>query len=662
MDENFETVNQASEQSLLVEQQEQPENGDGQVEPSLGAPEHTPEELLKADELNKITKSIKEQLETLAGQVKTDAETLIDELVDKLSPEAKKKLTYVEQILKLLEEPKYNIELFCDRAEESFITVTVDEHGITAGSHRETHKIRSKGFKKFLRGIWYRKKNKGIVSSTLDEVLDTLESKAVHSQIVFDTHTRIAHHQGAVYVDLCDSSWKCVQITAAGVSIIQEAPVKFIRCFGMAPLPEPVWGGNPIQKFNKLRALLNVTDTTWQRIVAWTLAAYSKGPYWTLMLTGEQGTAKSLSTRLIRNVVDPSMFELLTAPEEQRDVLFAAINGHVLAIDNLSGIKKWLSDLLCGINTGTATRLRAYHTNDGSENAFTAIKPVILNGIDLSIRDDLASRVMPAQLSEIKEPKPEEEILKEFEVVLPEVLGGIFEIIAEVLKNLPNTKTPTIRMADAGRWVTAAEKALGWKDGEFMEIYKESRDETVELSIDSDLFGSALVELLQENPHWEGTAASLRNILLLNSGHDRLRPPLGWPLTGKAVGGSLRRLAPALRHPNFGFQYEYKKAGNKRWYKFSPVKKRNRCAQNAHVPEETQNEALDMDTLKRGTGTLKNKSAKVRKAKNKTHKAKDLRGESLGGSGTSTPGFEVVEDERCPICSKAEINCECESE
>ena len=66
-----------------------------------------------------------------------------------------------------------------------------------------------------------------------------------------------------------------------------------------------------------------------------------------LVLNGEQGTAKSTCTRLLRLLVDPNSVPLRTKPRSEQDLFISANNGHVLAFDNLSGLSAELSDALC---------------------------------------------------------------------------------------------------------------------------------------------------------------------------------------------------------------------------------------------------------------------------------------------------------------------------
>src|SRR5262252_4500497 len=94
-----------------------------------------------------------------------------------------------------------------------------------------------------------------------------------------------------LYLDLGEQSWRAIEIDATGWRIIDSPPVRFRRSAGMQPLPMPISGGS----VEKLRSFLNVkTDADFVLAVSWLLAAFRDcGPYPVLVLSGEQGSAKS---------------------------------------------------------------------------------------------------------------------------------------------------------------------------------------------------------------------------------------------------------------------------------------------------------------------------------------------------------------------------------
>jgi hypothetical protein len=147
----------------------------------------------------------------------------------------------------------------------------------------------------------------------------------------------------------------------------------------MKPLPLPVTGGS----IEKLRPFPNVrSDADFVLAVSWVLGALrNRGPYPVLVLAGEQGSAKSTLSAILRALIDPSAAPLRALPREDRDFFVAAYNNHVLAFDNVSGLPGWISDTLCRLSTGGGFSVRQLYT-DSDEVLFDATRPQTLNGIE----------------------------------------------------------------------------------------------------------------------------------------------------------------------------------------------------------------------------------------------------------------------------------------
>jgi hypothetical protein len=82
-------------------------------------------------------------------------------------------------------------------------------------------------------------------------------------------------------------------------------------------------------------------------VVAWLLAALRPGgPYPLLAISG---SAKTVLSKILRALVDPNVAPSEHSRAEERELMIAANNGHLLAFDNLSSLPPWLSDALCRI-------------------------------------------------------------------------------------------------------------------------------------------------------------------------------------------------------------------------------------------------------------------------------------------------------------------------
>ena len=172
--------------------------------------------------------------------------------------------------------------------------------------------------------------------------------------------------------------------------MVENPPVRFRRSKAILPLPEPVIGGS----VNALRQFVNVGDADWPLFLAALLAAYRPGrPYPILNLHGEQGSAKTTTARMFRGLIDPNTAPVRAEPREPRDLMIAANNGLVVALDNLSHIPAWLSAGLCRLSTGGGFSTRTLYEND-EETVFDAMRPVVVNGIEeVATRSDPLTRL-----------------------------------------------------------------------------------------------------------------------------------------------------------------------------------------------------------------------------------------------------------------------------
>lgn len=236
-----------------------------------------------------------------------------------------------------------------------------------------------------------------------------------------------------------------------------------------------------------------------------------KGPYPVIVVSGEQGSAKSTFLAILRALLDPNTAPLRALPREDRDLFIAATNGYVLAFDNVSGLPAWISDTLCRLATGGGFAVRQCYT-DQDEVLFDAARPVILNGIeDIVTRPDLADRSIFLTLEAIpgERRKPENELWAAFEAARPQISGALLDVVAHGLRRLPETQLDKLpRMADFALWAMACETAL-WPAGTFGRAYSGNRDEAVENVIDADPVATAVCVMMAARTEWAGTASDL---------------------------------------------------------------------------------------------------------------------------------------------------------
>lgn len=432
---------------------------------------------------------------------------------------------------------------------------------IQVNGHRETFPIRSKGFKRWLARRFFETEKGAPNSEAMNSALNVIEAKAHFDGSELEVCVRIGAHDGRIYLDLGDSSWSAVEVDAGGWRIVETPPVRFRRSSGMQSLPSPEQGGS----IDTLRDFLNVAgDDDFALAVSWLLAAYRDcGPYPVLVLSGEQGAAKSTLSAILRSLIDPNTAPLRALPREDRDLFIAANNGRVLAFDNCSGLQPWISDTLCRLATGGGFSVRQLYS-DQDEILFDAQRPIILNGItDIVTRPDLADRAIFLNLEAIPEAKrkAEKELWADFHGERPKILGALLDTIAVGLEMLPHTQLAKLpRMADFALWATACESAYA-DEGTFAAAYNRNRSEAIDSVIEGDIVGSAIRDLMENESEWEGTSGELLTTLE-DKADDRTRASKYWPKSARSLSGRLRRAATFLRQKEIDITF--RREGKKR--------------------------------------------------------------------------------------------------
>ena len=413
--------------------------------------------------------------------------------------------------------------------------------------NRETWSVRSKRFRTWLRRRHYEITRTAASAAAINSALDLFEAQAQFEGPERAVHIRLAEHAGHIYLDLADDCWHAVEIGPDGWRVIGSPPVRFRRAAGMLPLPTPQAGGS----IEELASFLNLPSRNdFVLVVAWLLATLrTSGPYPVLAISGEQGSAKTVLSKLLKALIDPNVAPVRALAREERDLVIAANNSHVLAFDNLSGLPHALSDAFCRLATGASFGLRQLYT-DADEVLFQAARPILLNSIeDVISRPDLADRAILLTLSPIgdRRRRSERQIWRDFELARPRLLGALLDAAALGLRKLGNLQLKQLpRMADFALWAAACETAF-WPAGTFARAYQANRRAAIEDLIDVDPLAARIRQIMANCSTWTGNASDL-----LRAGADLSDPGLpggapAWPKNPRALAGRLRRAQPFLR-------------------------------------------------------------------------------------------------------------------
>jgi putative DNA primase/helicase len=447
-------------------------------------------------------------------------------------------------------------ELWHSSDREAFASIPIN-------GHIEHWLVRSKTFKLWTLRRYFEQTGAAPGGQAIEDALRVVDARAIFEGAEHVPYLRIAEHEGDVYLDLADDQWRAVRIRGEpqGWSVVDRAPVKFLRSNAMQPLPIPEAGG----MVEELRDLMNVeTEDDFKLAIAWLVGAFHpRGPYPILALNGEPGAAKSTLSKLLRCLIDPNTAPNRSAPRDEQTLIIAAKNSWIAAFNNLSDIPNWFSDALCRLASDGGFSARELYSDYG-EIVVHVTRPVILNGIpDLASRVDLADRAIHLTLPALDEDarRTEKEFWADVEARRPLILGALLDAVAGALHHRGEIPPMLTRMADFTAWVCGAEPALGWERGDFLKAYTRNRQGAVDTTIEADPIGPALQTLVAVKD-WEGTPTKLLEELAFHVA-EPVRKSRAWPSAIK-LRGRLRRLGPALRTKGIVLDLNFRSTDAKR--------------------------------------------------------------------------------------------------
>jgi hypothetical protein len=389
---------------------------------------------------------------------------------------------------------------------------------------------------------FFNKAGKPPSSNALTGAINVLAAEAEGTERT-PVHLRSARlDDGGLAIDMGDAEGRCVVIRDGEWKVMKHAPegIVFRRTTLTGAMPRPAKNGN----LNLLRKLINISDEGWDMLRAWlAMALLPDVPVPILSLTGTQGSGKSSLARAVIGLVDPSPSPLRTPPKASDEWHTVAAASRVIGLDNISSIQPWFSDLLCRTVTGDGAAKRQLYTDD--EIYVTNFRrAIVLTSIDPGgLRGDLGERLMPIELGVIssKQRRAEEQIDALLQQQMPRILGGLFDLIAQVLAN-PVEADELPRMGDAGHIMAAVDKAL---DSDALGAYTNAQDAIAEIVLEGDPVAAAVMRFMaeQDGTEWIGTPTDLFRALSDKTG-DRTAQ---WPGNSRGLSARLKRMTPAFR-------------------------------------------------------------------------------------------------------------------
>lgn len=433
----------------------------------------------------------------------------------------------------------------------------------------ETMLLDSERFKNVLLAKFNHRTSGILRNQTVKDSIQFLKSLCQFDAQVVPLFLRYARYEDKIYIDLANENSELVEISKDGYRTIpsSESPVKFIRKNGMLPMPRPETGGS-VKLMNDVMNINNKNAET--LISAWIIGAMNpKGPYPMLLLEGEQGTAKSTTAKLIKDLIDPSTVPLLTLPKSERDLTISANSSWCLCYDNVSNLSPKLSDAFCRVLTGAGIRSRKLYT-DSDEVLIRYKRPMIITSItDVVTQHDLADRSIAINLESIPKEKRqcEKVLLKKWWEIKPLVFGASCKVLSAALNNEDTLILNAAgRFADFSSWASGAESGFGWEPGTFIAEYNRNLMEMNENAIERDSVALAVTHFMKDRVNEKcyeivHTPTEMLDFLTRYA-HSYQRYLADWPKQAHILSKRLKQAAAVLRRRNIDIQW--KKSGERK--------------------------------------------------------------------------------------------------
>lgn len=451
----------------------------------------------------------------------------------------------LDVLLKIVDDCKF----FHNEQREAYVTINKD--GVS-----ETLRLDSDLFKEWLSFKFYSLHKKSVNGHAMNEAISVMKGKAIFQGCCLPVSNRVGFYKGKIYIDLSNKLGQVVEVSNTGWSTLNKSPIKFVRNKTMKSLPTPIMGVGDV---NLLWRHVNIAEPDRPLVLAWLLDAFfCTTPFPVLVLSGLQGSGKSHTQNILRNLIDPNVENLRNMPKSSEDLQIVAINNYVVSINNASNLSGAFQDNFCCFSTGGSFAKRRLYS-DGDEYLASIKRPSIINGIsELITRPDLLDRSLLIELPRIHSRDRQSEIILDNQFLndYPKIFSGLMDLLTAVLRILPTvTLDEKPRMVDFAYIGCALEK-LGYVNGEsFSDKYYAHYKANMVSCLESSPVAVTLIEYMHDRVIIDCNYIGLLQALSVLQ-YRRNLP--GWPISPKGLASELKRLEPALRFADIGLKFDEK--------------------------------------------------------------------------------------------------------
>lgn len=448
-----------------------------------------------------------------------------------------------------------NAKLFHDQYKIPHATINI-------GDHKEVQSIQGVYFRRWLCKRYFELSHKLPNSNSIKSAIELLQAYACFEGSMINLYNRIAWHEGSIYYDLTDKNWRAIKIDEHGWETVEEPPTLFKRYSHQKPQCEPHNKGN----YDLIEKYYNIKNPDNKQLIkVYNISCLIPDiPHPIPILHGPQGCAKSSAFKISRELIDPSVMDILGAPKEKKELVQMLAHNYCAYFDNITTIQEWLSDMFCKAVTGDGFSKRQLYTDD-EDIIYTFKRCLGINGINVAVtKPDLLDRAILLGFNDINKSDrlTEKKLWSSFEKDKPKILAGMFDILSQAMRIKKQMEIPELpRMADFCEWAEAISRALGYPENSFIQNYFENINLQNDEALESHVVGPCVMELIKSQD-FEGTPSALLDELLQIAEKLKINTKSkGWPKAPHVLTRRLKEIETNLK--NKGITLVIAKSGDR---------------------------------------------------------------------------------------------------
>ena len=427
--------------------------------------------------------------------------------------------------------------------------------------HHELKELNTKTSELWLKSEYFKAKNTILGDQSFSRALAILYAEGIDSESekIFN---RVAIVNNTWYYDLGRPDWKIMKIDGNGVEMVEmnENTPMFERRQNIQPQVE--FDFSDPNALDELSILLRIPENR-RHLFKVHLVSLNLEPIPVPMMvfSGEQGSAKTTTSRAVKQIIDPAAGgNAIAFPRSNDDLILNLSHRYLTTFDNVSLIDKVKSDTLCTAITGIGqAKRKLFH--DQEEVILSYRRKIIINGIGITIeRPDLLDRSIFYHLESPKSTEriTEDEFNERFSSLLPKVLGNIASILKIALATrhqIGSEIEKKSRMADFMVYGEAISRALGYQKNSFVESLNATMEQKAIETIENHPLVRAIEIIMGNQNHYEKTVQGFFDEIKNTAVENNLNTKQSFfPSSANRVRGAIERISSYLR--KLGYEIE----------------------------------------------------------------------------------------------------------